>query len=240
MVAAGSVCGRIEAAATAEFKTMTNSFTPAQVERFRREAKKLSRDTSITHSEALDQIAAQQGFANWSLLAKHSTIKSAITKLPIAAPGVRHYLHGDLAENDPDRYYCARCDVFFEASHFQPESWHGDDEDGERFLKSLERWSNLRPSERGNRYRPLNASNILQKAAEGARAARESSRSPFHLWLERQRGRNDPVGDLASDVLSDKSFPLGASTRREIEDYLGWHGDHVIRAVRQAWREYQK
>ena len=51
---------------------MTASFTIAQVERFKREAKRLHRDTNISHSQALDQIASANGYRNWSLLAKHS------------------------------------------------------------------------------------------------------------------------------------------------------------------------
>lgn len=62
MVAADSMCGRIDDAATAEFTPMATSFSPAQLERFRREAKELRRDLSITHSAALDRIANRHGY----------------------------------------------------------------------------------------------------------------------------------------------------------------------------------
>lgn len=221
---------------------MAISFTPAQLERFPREAKKLSRELSIKHSEALDRVAAQHGFTNWSLLAKHSNTAPApatVTEPRPASSGLRHYLHGDMVEGEPGKCYCARCDVFGDLNHFQQTSGHEAGDDGERFLSSLAWWNKLTPAEKGNRYRPANAQNVLQQAAEAARVAREASRSPFHLWLEDQRGRNDPVGDLAIDVLSDKGFPLGASTRREMGDYLSRHDDHIIRAMQQAWREYQ-
>lgn len=221
---------------------MATSFSPAQLERFRREAKKLSRELSITHSEALDRIAAQHGFTNWSLLAKHSAAvqpPETVDELLSTSSRYRYYLHGDVVEGEPGRCYCARCDVFWELNHFHPTSWHKDGEDGERFLSSLASWNKLTPSEKGNRYRPANAPNVLQQASEAARAAREATRSPFHKWLEGQRGRNDPVGDLADDVFGDKSFPLGASTRREVEEYLSRYGNHVIRALRDAWREFQ-
>jgi len=61
---------------------VATSFTTAQLERFRREAKKLGRQQSITHSEALDRIAAEQGYKNWSLLAKHSESPAATTVPP--------------------------------------------------------------------------------------------------------------------------------------------------------------
>ncbi|EGK70637.1 hypothetical protein METUNv1_03106 [Methyloversatilis universalis FAM5] len=183
---------------------MSISFSPAQLERFRREAKKLSRESSITHSEALDRIAIRRGFKNWSLLVKYSEALSAIsrTEPPSASRNARqrYYLHGDVVEGEPRQCYCARCDALVDLSHFQPGNGHEDGKDGDRFLSSLARWNTLAPSKKGSRYRPADAENVLQHAAEAARAALEAARSPFHKWLERQRDRNDEVGDLACDV----------------------------------------
>lgn len=235
------MCGRIEVTRDRGVQDMATSFSPVQLERFRREAKKLSRESAITHSEALDRIAIRHGFTNWSLLVKRSdaTPATSRTEPPSASHNARYryYLHGDVVEGELGKCYCARCDLFCDLSHFQPLSWHEDGEDGERFMSSLARWNKLTPSEKGSRYRPADAENVLQQAAEGSR---EASRSPFRRWLERQRGREDAVGDLARDVLSDKRFPPGASTRREVEDHLSRYGDHVTRAVREAWREYQE
>lgn len=62
---------------------MLNSFSPAQIERFKREAKKLHRTTGITHSAALDQIAFSNGYGNWSLLMKrHSDLSPEIGQRP--------------------------------------------------------------------------------------------------------------------------------------------------------------
>lgn len=47
-------------------------YTPAQVERFKREAKLLHRASAIPHSQALDRVATANGYSNWSLLMKHS------------------------------------------------------------------------------------------------------------------------------------------------------------------------
>lgn len=223
---------------------MAMPFLPAQLERFRREAKKLVREFSITHSEALDRIAVKNGFTNWSLLVKHSSGPSApVIALP-ATPArtsgsIRYYLHGDVVEDDPTQCYCARCDLFRPLTHLVPTSYHPDGKDGERFLSSLASWQTSEAAERGRDVRPDGAPNILEAPARAERAAREAARSPFHRWLEGQRRRNDPVGDLAGDVLGDEGFPLGASTRREVEDYLEGYGSHVIRAVRQAWREFE-
>lgn len=217
---------------------MTTSFSPAQLDRFRREAKQLSRDLSITHSEALDRIAVQHGFKNWSLLSRHSFVASAIS----TAAGTnrsRYYLHGDVVEGEPDKCYCARCDVLWGLDHFLPTSWHKDGNDVERFLSSFNAWNKLSTSEKGRSYRPVGAPNVLQKAAEAAQAAHERSRSPFHRWLEGQIGRADPVGDLAVDAFRDKNFPVSASSRRELEDYLRPHGSHAVEALLEAWHDHK-
>nr|WP_315463288.1 glyoxalase superfamily protein [uncultured Rhodoferax sp.] len=65
---------------------MTTSFTFAQIEHFKREAKQLRRTTSISHSHALDQIANANGFGNWSLLAKHSDTHDPAKTKPARAP----------------------------------------------------------------------------------------------------------------------------------------------------------
>lgn len=222
---------------------MATSFSPAQLERFRREAKKLSRELSITHSEALDRVAVQNGFTNWSLLSKHSgglALAAATPPVQVLPAGAyRYYLHGDVVEDDPTKCYCARCDVFWPLDHLVPTSHHTDGKDGERFLTSLERWNRLPANERGRRFRPDGAPNVLEALARAARVAHEAARSPFHRWLDGQRNRNDPVGDVAGDILRDEGFPIGAATKREVEGYLEGYGSHVIRAVRQAWKEFE-
>lgn len=222
---------------------MATSFSSAQLERFRREAKKLSRELSITHSAALDRIAARHGFANWSLLSKHSEAtpaSSAVWVRPKArSSGLkRYYLHGDQTEDDPTQYYCARCDVFVEAAHFGDRAIHDDKGHLERILASLERWNRRSAESKARWRRPDDAPNVLVGRALAERAAYEASRGPFHRWLTTQKDRDDPVGDLAVDALRDKTFPVHATTRREVEAYLSRHGDHVVRSVRQAWREF--
>lgn len=48
----------------------TTRLTASAVERMKRDAKKLRKAEGIAHHEALDRIAAERGFRNWSLLAK--------------------------------------------------------------------------------------------------------------------------------------------------------------------------
>lgn len=222
---------------------MATSFPPAQLDRFRREAKKLGRDLSISHSEALDRIAVKNGFPNWSLLAKRSSgagsppVGLQVT-LPQLSNRVRYYLHGDIRETDPTKCFCARCDTFEPFAHLLPVSYHTDGKDGERFLRDLASWDGLSTEQKEHEFRPANAPNILAASALAARAAREAARSPFHRWLDSQRNRDDPVGDLAADILRDASFPIALATRRELQERLKGRGSYVIKAFRQAWREF--
>lgn len=223
---------------------MTTSFSMSQIEQFRREAKLLSRELAVTHSMALDRIASRYGFKNWSLFIKNNNpvreaAKAGKSQSASTSARYRHYLHGDEIEGNPDSYYCARCDLRVGAEHFFPKSWHDDNEDGERFLDSLARWNALANESKGNRYRPADAPNALQASAEVARLAHETSRSAFHRWLSSQRGRNDPVGDLAGDACSDKRFPWRSSSYRELKAYLAPYGTDVTDALKEAWLEYK-
>lgn len=47
------------------------SFTPTEIQRLKREAKRLQRADSIRLAQALDRVAVARGYKNWSLLMKH-------------------------------------------------------------------------------------------------------------------------------------------------------------------------
>ena len=44
--------------------------TEKEIERLKREAKRIHREEQCSHSHALDRIAARYGFTKWSLLMK--------------------------------------------------------------------------------------------------------------------------------------------------------------------------
>lgn len=67
-------------------------FSAISVEYLKREAKVLCRNSSLTHSEALDQIAHANGYANWSLLMKHCGSASAVHKLAVVSPAPFEFL----------------------------------------------------------------------------------------------------------------------------------------------------
>jgi hypothetical protein len=51
---------------------MPSTYYPAQIEQLKRKAKLSARSLHVPHSTALDQVAREEGFANWSLLMRHN------------------------------------------------------------------------------------------------------------------------------------------------------------------------
>ena len=227
---------------------MQASPSPALIEQSRRNAKRLAKQTGLPLNQAQDQIAQSHGFGNWSQFAKaRDKTKSVSPPVPAPAPrgprgprGPRRYLHGDQDERNPAVYYCAECDVFGEPDHFdRPHRVPH----GERALSAIERFKRSPSDYTSIGHRPENPPNILQPAIESeklARAAREAARGLFHRWLEQQRDRDDPIGDLAYDVMRDKNFPTGVRSLKEAKQYLGngWGRHHALKAMTAAWREF--
>jgi uncharacterized protein YozE (UPF0346 family) len=67
-------------------------------------------------------------------------------------------------------------------------------------------------------------------------------RQSFDRWLREQRHRDDPVGDLARDVISDPDWPRGAGehAQRRYLIYEVWACDGAVEAHARAWREYRE
>lgn len=63
----------------------------------------------------------------------------------------------------------------------------------------------------------------------------------FTEWLLRQAGRDDPIGDLASDVGRDPDWPAGSRSLSRFLVYLRNRGacEGAIAALRAAWSEWQ-
>lgn len=229
----------------------------AQLQQLRRNAKRLSRALAIPHSEALDRVAAERGFKNWSLLCKHSAPaaqpQAVSPSLPLSASkstveGLppdsrqRYYLHGDQLEDDAARYYCGECDLFLEAEHLLSHGLHT----GERYLESHFRWS--RRDERSKRgwRRPDDAANILRDPALAARAQYQALRTAFSDWLLEQ-GRRLRTGERCDNValravslLSSRGLPTRPQSLAQLlVHYRGRGKQHLaLEALEAAWAEF--
>ena len=60
------------------------------IEQLKRDAKRLKKQESITHAEALDRIAQQHGFKNWAALMR---VAAGVSLMNL--PPMRFYVHGD-------------------------------------------------------------------------------------------------------------------------------------------------
>lgn len=155
------------------------------------------------------------------------------------AARTRYYVHGDLHEERPDMYYCARCDSFDPAQHF-------DDEDhvstrAEKYKRSLGSWKRYAKVHNSKYYRPADAENIIAELAAADVKREKAARSRFFRWVLRQTKREDPVGDFACDVERDRSFPRTTSSLERIRTYLLFRhaAPEVILAFDEACTEFK-
>lgn len=65
--------------------------------------------------------------------------------------------------------------------------------------------------------------------------------SQFYTWLVQQKRRPDPIGDLAEDIIRDKTFPKTRGTKQFLINYLKSKGasPDVIDVLKLAFKEYQ-
>ncbi|WP_112184181.1 YozE family protein [Ralstonia sp. GX3-BWBA] len=224
---------------------MTHAVSTAQLEQLRRDAKRLAREKSIALHEAQDRVAAERGFKNWSLLARSVAAPVRGTPRgsapPFVDPSRRYYLHGDQAESDPSNYYCAMCDVFWPAAHF--ESGHDKMKSVERYLQGMRTWASRSAADPRKWHRPTGAVNLLDTALKdynAAQAAREASRSAFHRWIVTQTERDDWIGDLAQDIKFDKDFPVAETSLSALIRYMADEGavESALAAMRDAYAEF--
>lgn len=226
--------------------TMHTSFTASEVEQFRRNAKRIARAQSVPLHQALDQIAVTEGFSNWSLLVKHSGPSlpeghapqvDRPTRLDTPQLGSRRrYLHGDQGEGEPKSFYCARCDIFTDSSHFAKHGPHT----GEDYLNSLESWKQGDWLAKLDWPRPENAVNILEAPALAARAQYQALRPVFSSWLKQQRTRRDNVGMFALGVVSRRGLPATPNSIRNLQRHYEKRGlqRSEVEGLYQAWDEF--
>lgn len=67
---------------------MLNSYSLAQIEQLKRDATRLARNQSLTHADALNQVAATRGYSNWSTLMKNAAFhqKDSVPTRPEKPP----------------------------------------------------------------------------------------------------------------------------------------------------------
>lgn len=235
---------------------MLSSFTPAQVDQLRRDAQRLRKQQSLTHYEALNRVAVEHGYRNWSLLARNSASPQAENlhasvplSLPSARPAAalsqasrdsrqRYYLHGDQYEEDATRYYCAQCDVFFDGPHFSTHGPHT----GERFLERFERWAKRDAHSQQTWRRPDDAPNLLEADALAARAEYQVNRAAFSDWLWAQRDQKNRIGLTARGLMTPRGLPKTPKSLSQLVRHYERSGKKYFspESLFDAWVEFRR
>jgi uncharacterized protein YozE (UPF0346 family) len=145
----------------------------------------------------------------------------------------RYYLHGDLYELNPNKYYCALCDAFELKEHFYSNDFHKNNNQ-EKYIRSLARYKKANERFLIANSRPKSAKNLFSDITK-KKAGR------FYHWLKKQKERDDPIGDLANDALRDKSFPMETNSSKVIKNYLLFKEacDEAIQALAEAYEEFK-
>lgn len=82
------------------------------------------------------------------------------------------------------------------------------------------------------------ARNLFADDVRAPQAVFEASGSGTHKWIETQRNHDDPVGDLATDILCDREFPVGLGTKAQLESHLRPRGRHILESLEMTWTDY--
>lgn len=63
----------------------------------------------------------------------------------------------------------------------------------------------------------------------------------FKSWIKKYKGQNSPIGDLANDIIIDKSFPSSASYDTILTYLESLNAfDGAIDAFKEAWKIYEQ
>jgi uncharacterized protein YozE (UPF0346 family) len=228
---------------------MRNTLSAAQIEQLRRDARRLSKRESIPLHEAQSRLAIERGFGNWSQLVKQNTQGDAArgpsaparTNTPALLP--RYYLHGDESETEPSKFYCAQCDTFEEAPHFEAE--HELESVVYRYERNMSYWRGPDNTSKLRFSRPDAAINVLEplvRAFKENEEAQQKLNSAFYRWLGTKIKRNGPIGDLADDAVSDKNFPRREASVEKLVAYLQSRraSREAIATLRRAHKSFEK
>jgi len=148
---------------------------------------------------------------------------------------IRYYLHGDAHESLYGQYYCAFCDGFVDREHFSDTSHKGDHQD--RYVLSLKNWNKFKKNYPRKYQRHTTAENLFALLPKKPRP----NTGRFYSWLKRQQDRDDPIGDLASDVGRDGTYPQAIDSFKVLRAYLmKKHAEpEALQALEDAWEEFK-
>lgn len=151
---------------------------------------------------------------------------------------MRYYFHGDQSEEDTGTYYCASCDVFFDAAHFTSHGPHT----GERLLEQLERHAKTGGFDPRQFHRPQAPVNALEEQARANRKEYQQLRPQFNDWLRERRKTLDGIGGMAANITTSRGLPTRPKSLRQLRRHyerLGKGSFYGIDRLDDAWAEFK-
>ncbi len=83
-----------------------------------------------------------------------------------------------------------------------------------KYSSTLKGWRILNKKYPNSYYRPDDCLNLFSVLPE-----KKVKKSKLYNWLIKQQKREDPIGDLANDILRDSSFPVESDSIQCIYKY---------------------
>lgn len=100
---------------------MPHAISPSKFAILKRQASRLKQDSAITHSQALDRVAHEQGYANWSLLAK--AVGSKVAPIKPYTIRVDCFVAGNPSNNIKPSFWIEEIPALYPAKHYAEMGW---------------------------------------------------------------------------------------------------------------------
>lgn len=146
-----------------------------------------------------------------------------------------YYVHGDQKINDSSLYFCMFCDSFEQKEHFY--DFHKKENHAEKYIHSLNTFNKMK-----KKYpQKITRMSPIISIFAGLYLKPNPHKGKFYNWLIKQKDRNDPIGDLAADVISDSKFPFHTDSITIIRNYLLARQacSKAFQALEEAWMEFK-
>lgn len=100
---------------------MQQTISPSKFEILKRQATRAKKSSGTSHSQALDQIAIEQGFSNWSLLAK--SVDSNAASIKPYTLLIDCFIYGDHDRNIKPSFWTEKIPTLYPEKHYADMGW---------------------------------------------------------------------------------------------------------------------
>lgn len=214
---------------------MVSAITPTQFENLKREAKRRKRaSASLSHSAALDEIALEHGYANWSLLAKSINAEptTIVDSRPVALIPRDHvvrvsgWVRSSGSERWADQFWHHYLPTKHPASYYTkcrriPENWDVVKRSAESVVEGLKSVQRVLAFMDATDLRPSTAFNSLFPSD-----IRHVGLDHFCVWRDssnRYVVSNEPYGPSAKVEATKRWCEVNGWTYREMPRDVGMH-----------------